>query len=257
MSIRFPEVEEVRLANPPIIEVVCQVRFPPILRISKEEPAEFQELIRGRFPQLDIRQEMRLTLPAAGNPNAPTADFQPRNYRFVTEDGQTTASLTSSFYALTSERYTHWHSFVEDLQLIHESFVQTYEPAHATRVGLRYINRLDVENTGTTERAELLDLLRPEISETLVGPVWQDAVEMATRTMFSDADVSLNARYAYEEPEGLPTLVLDFDCFEEARLPWDKVIARCNEFHSIIYRAFRWYIKEESLLRFEVVHEEA
>lgn len=257
MSIRFPEVEEVRLANPPIVEVVCQVRFPPILRISKEEPAEFQELIRGRFPQLDIRQEMKLTLPAAGNPNAPTADFQPRNYRFVTDDGQTTVSLTSSFYALSSKGYTHWHDFVEDLQLVHKSFVQTYEPAHATRVGLRYINHLDQSNTGLAERAELLGLLRPEISQTLTGPVWEDAIELATRMTFNDAKVALNARYAYEEPDGQAMFVLDFDCFEEDRLPMDEVIGRCDTFHAIIYRAFRWYVTVESLEKFGIIREEA
>ena len=35
----------------PLIEVICQLRFPTILSISAREPADFQEGIRQHFPQ--------------------------------------------------------------------------------------------------------------------------------------------------------------------------------------------------------------
>ena len=34
-----------------LVEVICQLRFPTILSISAREPADFQEAIRGDFPQ--------------------------------------------------------------------------------------------------------------------------------------------------------------------------------------------------------------
>lgn len=54
MAINFPHKDEIPLSSPPLIEVVCQVRFPPILQIAKEVPSEFQEGVRHRFPQLEL-----------------------------------------------------------------------------------------------------------------------------------------------------------------------------------------------------------
>lgn len=66
MALNFPHTPDVRLANSPLVEVVCQVRFPPILRINKEEPSDFQEAVRQRFPELAAEQGMVLQMPANG-----------------------------------------------------------------------------------------------------------------------------------------------------------------------------------------------
>ena len=41
----------------PLIEVICQLRFPAILRIDAQAPAQFQEAIRGDYPQFSQRME--------------------------------------------------------------------------------------------------------------------------------------------------------------------------------------------------------
>src|SRR4051794_3088983 len=46
----FPAVDRVIYERNPLVEVICQVRFPAILRIDVEPPAAFQEAIRGAFP---------------------------------------------------------------------------------------------------------------------------------------------------------------------------------------------------------------
>ena len=35
----------------PLIEVICQLRFPDILKIEAHEPADFQDAIRQVYPQ--------------------------------------------------------------------------------------------------------------------------------------------------------------------------------------------------------------
>jgi hypothetical protein len=40
MAFRFSQKPEIRLSNPPLNEVVCQVKFPPVLRIGKESPSD-------------------------------------------------------------------------------------------------------------------------------------------------------------------------------------------------------------------------
>ncbi|MBL8785507.1 MAG: TIGR04255 family protein, partial [Deltaproteobacteria bacterium] len=50
MAVRIPESPRVIYASNPLADVICQVRFPRILRIDNELPADFQDAIRGQFP---------------------------------------------------------------------------------------------------------------------------------------------------------------------------------------------------------------
>ena len=45
----FAPYERYQYARAPLVEVICQLRFPTILSIGAKEPAEFQEAIRKDF----------------------------------------------------------------------------------------------------------------------------------------------------------------------------------------------------------------
>ena len=59
----FPNVPRVTYRNNPLVQVICQLRFPPILKIDAEVPADFQESIRKDFPKFSERNEFRVELP--------------------------------------------------------------------------------------------------------------------------------------------------------------------------------------------------
>ena len=52
----FAPYERYQYARAPLVEVICQLRFPTILSIGAKEPAEFQEAIRKDFPQYGAGQ---------------------------------------------------------------------------------------------------------------------------------------------------------------------------------------------------------
>lgn len=250
MPIEFPAVEEVPLAAPPLDEVVCQVRFPPILRIANEEPVEFQELIRGRFPELQKKHSFQLQLTEPGNPNPSSAESKPIIYVFANSANNAQVSLSPGFYAVSTGDYSGWNNFLEDLGLVHEMVGRTYQPAYATRIGLRYINRITTTNTGATTSEELLGLVRAELTATLRGKVWENASEMAGVVNFSAPPAQMNLRYGYEVNESVPALLLDFDYFEEGQIDLEEVLERCAAYHEFIYRAFRWTVRDEALKQF-------
>lgn len=250
MPIQFPVVREVPLVTPPLEEVVCQVRFPPILKISAEEPVELQELIRNYFPEIEKRHVFQFQLPTPGNPLPPSAENQSISFVFTDVDKETQATLSPSFYAVSTKKYRGWRKFLEILQVVHAAVTSTYRPAYATRVGLRYINRLTTENTEAATRHEIFDLVKAELTATLRGTVWDNANEMIGVVNFADPPAQLNLRYGYEVDESVPTFLLDFDYFEEGKIDLAEVIARCNQYHDVIYRAFRWVVKDDALTHF-------
>ena len=59
----FPDYGRVIYQRNPLIEVICQVRFPPVLRIDVEPPAAFQEAIRDEFEVLSEDAGIEAPLP--------------------------------------------------------------------------------------------------------------------------------------------------------------------------------------------------
>lgn len=122
-------------------EVICQLRFPEILTIAANIPAQFQEAIRDEYPQYAARREA----PApkiTGAPGNFQLENQPQtiNYQFVSEDGFWRVNLTSRFISLSCARYTCWEDFAAKLDKPLAAFIKIYKPAYFERVGLRYLN---------------------------------------------------------------------------------------------------------------------
>src|SRR5262245_7091139 len=103
----FPEAERVIYEKNPLAEVICQVKFPPILRIDSELPAQFQERIRQNYPLFQEKQmsEGDIALPPEMAQLLKSEFFARRGraaYDFASSDGVWTVSLTRDFLALST-----------------------------------------------------------------------------------------------------------------------------------------------------------
>lgn len=170
-------------------EVICQLRFPEILTIETNVPADFQEAIRRDFPIYSSRKDNpppKLT----GQPGNVRLQPQPQinNYQFASEDGRWRVNLTSSFISLACSGYTCWEDFAQKLDKPLASFIQLYRPAFFDRVGLRYLNFIS----------------RRELS--LEGTPWQELISGRYLGLLSDEEVaeSAIARSTVEAELSLP-----------------------------------------------------
>lgn len=125
-----------------LIEVICQLRFSPILSIDSKEPADFQEAIRSMFPRYAVRKEqLPPKLTGAGTPNAKLEASAPiNNYYFVSADGKWKLNLTKNFISLSTVAYPGWEKFAGQFDLPLAEFIRIYQPAFFERIGLRYLN---------------------------------------------------------------------------------------------------------------------
>ena len=123
--------------NSPLIEVICQLRFPTILSIGSTEPAQFQEAVRSDFPRYAARQDQQSVRVVDGKVEQPAPIT---NYNFISTDGLWKINLTQNFVALSTLRYTRWEEFAQNLDKALAAFIQIYQPAFFERIGLRYVN---------------------------------------------------------------------------------------------------------------------
>jgi len=111
-------------------EVICQLRFPTILTINNNPPADFQEAIRDVFPRYAVRQEkVPPQVLGLGGPN-PQVKQQPpvSNYTLLSADGLWKLNLTQNFIALSTLRYTGWEEFARQLDRPLAQFISIWGP---------------------------------------------------------------------------------------------------------------------------------
>jgi len=139
----FEKAERVIYKNNPLIQVICQLRFPRILSINEKAPADFQDSIRKDYPvyAVAVEQEQQLTIEAAKDP-APKVIQGERinNYSFSSADDIWRINLTSTFLSLSTSRYTRWEDFCSHLKKPLDALNAVYSPAFYERIGLRYVD---------------------------------------------------------------------------------------------------------------------
>ncbi len=251
MTINFPSKTEIQLKKAPLNEVVCQVKFAPILRISKEPPSDFQEAVRQRFPSLLVEQGVLVLFPGAAGVEKPSMESAPRIYRFRTPDELSHVALAMDFFALSTKQYTHWNVFVQDVELGYAAFQKIYQVPYATRIGLRFINRFDQKNTGCASTDQILELFRSELTCLIHTDVWKEPQEFLSQVLLNDEKAKLAIRVGFGRENDEPFFALDLDYFEEGQISLDDLTSRLNQYHTRIYDAFRWCMLDDSLTRFE------
>ena len=169
-------------------EVICQLRFPEILTIETNVPAQFQEAIRDDFPRYSLRKEApapKLT----GTPGNLSLQSQPQtnNYQFVSADGVWRVNLTSKFISLACSRYTYWEDFASMLDKPLAAFIQTYRPAFFERVGLRYLNFISRKTLGL-DGTPFRDLIEPQYLGLLAD---EEVMETSAARCSMDAEIAI------------------------------------------------------------------
>jgi uncharacterized protein (TIGR04255 family) len=125
----FPTFERVSYKKNPLAQVICQLRYPAILRISAETPIEFQENIRKQYPLYKEKNELAATsidviaqLPPGASINAKPSTA----YEFSSADKGWVLSLTKDFLALTAHNYERWEDFEDYIMPPFEVFTRVY-----------------------------------------------------------------------------------------------------------------------------------
>ena len=247
----FPPSPRVFYTEAPLAQVVCQLRFPQILRIDSQPPAEFQERIRGLYPLLeraqvqlpiDIPQEMAHLIGMTGAAGA---------FAFKTEDRLTTLSLASDSLSLATTQYRRWENFSTLLMPAIDALIDIYRPSFFQRVGLRYVNMIDRERLGLAKKSWSKLLRREVVGELYLAEMEKSAVEFARNIRLNGHDGfalffqhGLARRRVLNAPPQPASYRLDFDFYREGKTEADHVKPTIDILNSIVGRAFRWTISD-------------
>ncbi len=251
----FPEVKRVIYKKNPLDKVICQLRFPPILKIDTEIPAVFQERIRQQFPNLLESAEWNIEVPQAIKGQIPSDLARQmlqsagiKNYQFSSEDGQWQLNLTRTFIALTANKYQRWEQFKDKLLGPLAALNDIYAPSFFSRIGLRYVDviKRSALNLDGVNWSELLQpyvlgvLSTPEVSRNVQA--FQSNYEI--RLSDEQSMVRLIAQLVQPIDSSEICFMIDSDFFTAEKTISDDVMSKLNYLHARSSRLIQWCITE-------------
>ncbi|MBL8962502.1 MAG: TIGR04255 family protein [Phycisphaeraceae bacterium] len=247
----FPEVERVIYGKSPLVEVICQVRFPADLRIETTPPVDFQQRIRAQFPLLIQRNRAVLSAMPPDLAKAFESVMPPSGgsttWEFNTEDGQHTLQLVRDTLTLISRNYRRWEDFSGLFRGPFAALNELYSPQFYTRVGLRYRDIIQRSNLGLVERP-WTGLLEPHVLAEIAQPGFEARTEEAFRNVLlklPDQGAKVRLQHGFAEVEGSTEQVYLIDCdFFVERTEIANVDGALQYFHGNAARFFRWCISD-------------
>ncbi len=254
MPLNPPEYGRVVVfGNSPLKTVLCQLRFPPILSMARQEfVAEFQEGLRDRYPLVGQMHETAIAVGGVGAASPPQVTS---SWQFTDTDETWTVTLSVDALALETTAYANFADFSQRFNDLVGHTINRFSPTRQNRIGLRYINEIVHPDAGTPAawqpflRAELLGVVGGEV-------VGEDVIQSMEQIRVQQPDGIFVLRHGFVKrsstpPEGV--YILDFDYFDEQPQPLDAggLAARLENYNDTIYRVFRWSIEPQLYQFFE------
>jgi uncharacterized protein (TIGR04255 family) len=246
----FPKTQRVVFKNNPLVEVICQVRFPPVLEIASGDPAEFQKRIRSAYPLyrredgVDTPEELKSIMAQLRVP----LPSEKLNHVFLTEEGRRFVTLNREYVALTELQYERWESFRDEFRRAFEACQKVYQPSFYTRIGLRYrdvIDRGKLDLVKEPWESLICPPLLGPLSETAVGKAVQQTRTVTVIKLEEVKGGFVQVRHGLEakppDTNGM-SFYVDADFFAHERSTQVDVPNILDAFNRIAGDLFRWAI---------------
>lgn len=246
----FPEVKRTIYNKNPLVEVVCQLRFPAILKLKKQIPDSLQETINDKFPYLEEVETTVVRVNSRGSD--PTRDVD-RIYRFYNKDKSEHFTVCYDFIAFTSNNYQCWETFVGNAQFVFQVFCEIYGVNVFTRTGLRYKNVISPSML-EKEKIDWVSYIKPALSGCFSDPqINKDKIKDYAGKLLIDIDdkSQLQSNYALVESMNDPPeigFLIDNDFFTVAGYEiegLDNAITKLEDYKRRSHDFFRWCITDE------------
>ncbi len=248
------EVQRVQLQSDPIVRVLSQVRYTPVLRVRDAEfVADFQDAIMSTYPIVEREHQQQVVAGRSGQLELSNQEVLWK-FRDPSEEWQVTLGV--DFVALETSNYLRREDFLDRLTSIVSAVAEHVRPTLVTRVGTRYTDRLagtDLENITQLVRGELLGL--GGATELGSGQI----VGQLTQADFNVGSLELKTRWGFlpksttHDPSlaGIPeaSWILDLDAYSATQAVFnaETCIELFKEESATIYRFFRWVVSDQFL----------
>lgn len=235
--------------KPTVKQVVFQIRFPNLFYIERNI-GDFQIKVMKEFPNSNLAMRRQLVFADLG-PNTKIEDaltgLQPQETQKIwqfTSDNEVQLNITSDSLDLSSKSHKTYNNpkspirFREAIKLVLDAFFSTTQIPVIKRIGLRYIDEINLPNKTNLAFQKLVNSSFP-ISR---FPV-EDSKEMVFQATVKRGKHNVRFMEMLNKRDNADILVLDFDGFSE-EIDSSECLNVTDELHTLISDEFEKTIKD-------------
>lgn len=250
----FPQSPRVIYDINPLAEVICQFRFPAILRIASADVAPYQERIREQYPLYKLEEPV---FDAPGMPKEMVSLMEQmlpkvpgtRTHRFLTRDSKRFVSLSHEFLAVSESDYKQWEKFLPEVKRAEQALRDVYKPAFYSRLGLRYKDVISPSALGLTGRHWRELISAHAAAELGDQDIAQEIRHIRTQCVkvvpeIPGGRVTLNHGLIKENGSGGDKYLIDADFARDNVEGTDEAFNILDKFHIMAGHLFRWAITD-------------
>lgn len=252
LKMQLPPYERVIYQRNPLIEVVCQLYFPTILRINNQEPWEFQEAIREDYPiyqqtQPNIPPELLDIVKKLGTP-LPNQNII---HNFKSEDLTWQLSINKDLITLATTKYEKYEQFETKLKTILNIFEEIYHNKFYLKINLIYKDLIQRSKLNILD-VNWSELIQPEIASELHNPIFSPCLSQFLKRMeiqLDEGKLNLNHGLVMATDSETQTqelcYLLDANFFREGKQENEYVWNTLRTFNKLSGQLFRWSITDK------------
>jgi uncharacterized protein (TIGR04255 family) len=198
----------------PVTEAVIEIRTK-----SSLQAGELERLVARFGKKFPTPPQKLFDLSVEVGEVASTARQQLNGYRLAATDGARLLNLgLQSFNTAKLAPYEGWERFVEEVQANWDIWLKIVQWRPIARIGVRYINRIDVPIIGRFELDDYLTFL-PVMPKSLDNGIEHFAMNILVPLGKDDLKLVLNAGSTPSPLIGHTSLILDLDVALDTNLP--------------------------------------
>jgi len=199
--------------NAPIQEALIDIQVTAHPDFAVEQLKSFGQGLEKHFPEVqeNVQLIQGLQFLLGGESQTFSSSKTVDGYLFKSKtDGKTVQARRDSFTFNKLRPYTDWKDFGSEAKELWQRYSELAKPVAIRRLGLRYINRIEVPQ-GILDLREIC-LLFPDIPQPIpqgLAEFFQRFVAPKDNGLISVVSLALD----YLRPEARPAIILDIDVF--------------------------------------------
>lgn len=219
-------------------QAVCELRFPTLMELGEPRPpASFVGALRKEYPHLELANELTLgigtSIPGSNNSHI----FRSSKYTWA-------VSLKASSVTIETTSYADYENLKSRVLKVVEAAGKIIDSDFFTRIGLRYINVIDVGEDPT------LGWVNPILVAPIQAGCFSGIHEYAGKMQIAASDGGCLLQHGIRlkqsrEADPPPEYFIDIDSFRN-EIPLAEVESALDAIHSQAFDVFDWCIGEKS-----------
>lgn len=228
-------------------EVIARLDFAsPLQRLSKELPTQVSMAALKVFPIQEPRKTIAKQLQISPQKVA-SHDVEITEWNFYGKEREKRLVFVSQSLFVAYNRYQNYESFRSDFLYVLDAFFKDFADAVPNRLGLRYINNLDLPNGNPFAWSDyingnLLSVLSFAADKTKISRAFSNLE-------FNHGDFNVRFQFGMHNPDYPAAIkrrhfVLDFDAYHQGLQNPQEIATNLDRYHDTIESLFEASITE-------------